>query len=633
MLPLSARKDHAFAANFAEYRRTVLKTITLNLQRAKENTYVRQRDGVFASPNFPRSFTFTGALQTESLQNLGEAATFFRIRSTRFLKKGDKYILRGRRYLAAFDPGLSVPQTLNTYCEDLRDGLALLKRLENVAPCDQFRMVSPILDYAKNSVITITNAFLHNEKRGATNVDSSYLELRRGLVHASRQVTAAFYLSLLGKLGRGSELSSLSNLWSVIEKACNRMIAEYKERRLSSREFVRPEASHPLIIMAFCAVLLEQERADTIVGLPSGSTELACLASEAMSQSRREECQLILLPFSLHSMKVQYGEASDAHGLSHLYDAYYSHVELGANVLLVDDNSSSGATVEAVRSFLVSISPDSKVNVGVAEADLRRTQLDMHDFNKRAYYATTHVYRYSVSVLPVANRLWRKHDLKEVSETFSVANHYASASRRSHDLRDRISSEVNAEAARHPFTRRAAQPDWVDTPRIESFRGLFLSNFWTVEIPYRGRQFASVEHAYQWAKFDENALRLLEVSKRDQISELLGTSKFDFPDVFYSSAKPGMIKKLAAILAEYSLVRDNWDDIRVNRMIELTLRKYSHPSLKEVLVSTGSNYLLEGNDWGDVFWGACVDGGKYRGRNMLGLILMNVRSKILAAEL
>ncbi|MEI7870221.1 MAG: NADAR domain-containing protein [Candidatus Methylumidiphilus sp.] len=632
-MSLSAKKDPAFAANFGEYRRTVLETIRSNLKLAKMNSYFRRKDGVFSSKNIHNSFTITGALQTECLETLCETAPFFRRSQTRYLQKGSKYILRGKRYLAAIDPGLSVPQMLNIYREDLHDSFAFLERIENVDPLNQYKIVSPILDYAKNSVLTITNAFLHNEKEGTADFDDpSYLELRRDLVYASKQVTAAFYSSLLGKLRHDGELSSLLNIMSVIDKAHFRMIKEYKERRLSSREFVRPEASHPLILMAFCAVLLDRERADTIVGLPSGSTELACLLSEALRQTNNEECQLILLPFSMHSMKVQYGKASDKHGLSRLYEKCYSDIKLGSNILLVDDNSSSGATVDAVRTFLVGVSPESEIKVGVAEAELRRTELDMTDFNKRTHYATTQVYRHSVNVLPVARRLWRKHDLKEVSESFSVAEHYANAGRLNNVLRLRVSFEVNAEAAKHPFARRAAEPEWKDTKRIESFRDTFLSNFWQVKISYKGENFSSVEHAYQWSKFDLNRLTSIETSLREEISKQLGKDNIDLPGIFYSSEKSGIIKKLAEILTERGFLRDNWDDIRVEKMIDLTLRKYSDHTLRNELLSTSSIYLLEGNDWGDVFWGACKEGDKYRGRNMLGLILMNVRDKIRNAE-
>jgi predicted NAD-dependent protein-ADP-ribosyltransferase YbiA (DUF1768 family) len=43
--------------------------------------------------------------------------------------------------------------------------------------------------------------------------------------------------------------------------------------------------------------------------------------------------------------------------------------------------------------------------------------------------------------------------------------------------------------------------------------------------------------------------------------------------------------------------------------------------LKIKLMATGAALLVEGNDWGDTFWGRC-DG---KGGNVLGSILMELR--------
>ena len=42
------------------------------------------------------------------------------------------------------------------------------------------------------------------------------------------------------------------------------------------------------------------------------------------------------------------------------------------------------------------------------------------------------------------------------------------------------------------------------------------------------------------------------------------------------------------------------------------------------LVETGTEELVEGNDWGDTYWGVC----KGTGKNMLGKILMEVREEL-----
>jgi predicted NAD-dependent protein-ADP-ribosyltransferase YbiA (DUF1768 family) len=46
------------------------------------------------------------------------------------------------------------------------------------------------------------------------------------------------------------------------------------------------------------------------------------------------------------------------------------------------------------------------------------------------------------------------------------------------------------------------------------------------------------------------------------------------------------------------------------------------------LLETGDAELIEGNDWGDTFWGVC--GGK--GNNFLGKLLMEVRKELRSAQ-
>ena len=52
--------------------------------------------------------------------------------------------------------------------------------------------------------------------------------------------------------------------------------------------------------------------------------------------------------------------------------------------------------------------------------------------------------------------------------------------------------------------------------------------------------------------------------------------------------------------------------------------KFQVPELREKLLATGDEELIEGNWWNDKFWGVC----KGEGCNMLGLILMEVRDYI-----
>ena len=47
-------------------------------------------------------------------------------------------------------------------------------------------------------------------------------------------------------------------------------------------------------------------------------------------------------------------------------------------------------------------------------------------------------------------------------------------------------------------------------------------------------------------------------------------------------------------------------------------------SLKEMLLLTGDQEIIEENYWGDTFWGVC----RGKGQNHLGKILMKVRDEL-----
>lgn len=64
-------------------------------------------------------------------------------------------------------------------------------------------------------------------------------------------------------------------------------------------------------------------------------------------------------------------------------------------------------------------------------------------------------------------------------------------------------------------------------------------------------------------------------------------------------------------------------------MMEYLLRqKFHDPELQQRLLDTGSEELVEGNTWGDVYWGVC-DG---KGQNNLGKILMDLRREYRLAK-
>lgn len=74
-------------------------------------------------------------------------------------------------------------------------------------------------------------------------------------------------------------------------------------------------------------------------------------------------------------------------------------------------------------------------------------------------------------------------------------------------------------------------------------------------------------------------------------------------------------------------LRPDWEAVKVGLMEEIVRAKFTqHPELAWRLIGTGDKMLVEGNHWGDTFWG--VDTRTGQGENHLGKILMKVREEL-----
>jgi ribA/ribD-fused uncharacterized protein len=72
-------------------------------------------------------------------------------------------------------------------------------------------------------------------------------------------------------------------------------------------------------------------------------------------------------------------------------------------------------------------------------------------------------------------------------------------------------------------------------------------------------------------------------------------------------------------------VREDWHDIKLNVMKLVVTIKFQFVSgLGRMLLDTGDVELIEGNWWGDTYWGVC----RGVGDNNLGKILMETRNKL-----
>lgn len=128
---------------------------------------------------------------------------------------------------------------------------------------------------------------------------------------------------------------------------------------------------------------------------------------------------------------------------------------------------------------------------------------------------------------------------------------------------------------------------------IKSFQGenRFLSNFWPCAVEMGEEPYDSVEHAYQASKYP----------------------KAERGPFFNCTAGRAKALGRGRVVLEH-------DKLTVMEM--LLRQKFAAGELRDKLLATGEAELIEGNTWGDVYWGVCNGVGA----NHLGKLLMQIRA-------
>lgn len=133
-----------------------------------------------------------------------------------------------------------------------------------------------------------------------------------------------------------------------------------------------------------------------------------------------------------------------------------------------------------------------------------------------------------------------------------------------------------------------------------------MSNLYRREIVFEGRTFRSSEDAYQYGK-----------PKDPEVAEWL-----------VSAPKPHLCAAAAHALFSWD-IRPDWSKIKVDRMRAVLHAKFGqHEDLRQMLLDTVDAILIEESKT-DPFWGT---GAKGNGKNMLGLLLMQIREEIPGVE-
>lgn len=126
-----------------------------------------------------------------------------------------------------------------------------------------------------------------------------------------------------------------------------------------------------------------------------------------------------------------------------------------------------------------------------------------------------------------------------------------------------------------------------------------FSNLAPYPIKLEGMLWGSVEHYYQYKKFEK--------------------TDFSYAQKIMNAPTPKDAKILSMQNDNYP---SNWNDVKLDILRTAVREKFeSYSKLEKLLLSTGDEELIEANP-DDYFWGEGKDGS---GKNMMGLILMETR--------
>ena len=129
-----------------------------------------------------------------------------------------------------------------------------------------------------------------------------------------------------------------------------------------------------------------------------------------------------------------------------------------------------------------------------------------------------------------------------------------------------------------------------------------LDNFYYCDVTIWGKIFSSSEQAFMYQKSD---------SKQYQRAILTARTPGD-----------------AKMLGRQVKLRPDWDEVKVGVMREVLTAKFDqNPHVVMTLLATGDALIYEGNSWHDDCWGVVRDGDRWRGRNILGELLMEQREQ------
>lgn len=306
----------------------------------------------------------TGAINILS-SNLAasELGGFFTPLRTR--QQGDFTQLRGLTYYTALNFSRNTPaKKLEVMTKDIKEGLDVMSSVDrrNLSSVD-YLVYLGILDHLKFHALTAFHALTFHERTGILPDDEDYLSTRREAQGVMSTLTRAYYQACLGQ-SFDAQFNRVK-----LEESVDKVADYVVHSSHSIAHFTFPEVINPLtIILGAHEAARRKSYLNTIIGIPSGGTEVA-VATSLMYESLYPKLDVLdtaFVPLSFH-YHGQGGVSRDQ-----LVQMLTRSNKLeGKYVLIVDDNSNSGSTLQGMSEAVIKAGA-SQVLVHLAEIDPAR---------------------------------------------------------------------------------------------------------------------------------------------------------------------------------------------------------------------------------------------------------------------
>ena len=291
--------------------------------------------------------------------------------------------LRGDNFYVCLDTSLDPKTKIVKIKKDVSQAIQVLQRVDRstINTPENYFCYFGVLDYLKIHSLAMYHALTYDERFGkfpdGEQERERYEAAKQRAAGVMRDCVRMQYQHLLG-LPFDSDITpeSLQKRYGGVINELERKMQDLRHNARSAKRinkyFRYPELHHPLVIaLGAQEAVREYSDVDMIVGIPTGGTETAIVSQLLFEDIHKRKPPIHYLPLSLHS-EIRISDTQNVQSLSDKIVAGNIHEEVvGKKILLIDDNSSTGQTLENITDALTKRGAH-EVFLHVGEFDARR---------------------------------------------------------------------------------------------------------------------------------------------------------------------------------------------------------------------------------------------------------------------